>query len=68
LHLALKAAQCILEGLALLQSHLGQLNYTPKLVPFGLDSYCKVPKASQVRTSTVSCGADDAEISAFFLL
>ena len=35
LHLALKATQRILEGLALLESNFCQLNYTPKLVPFG---------------------------------
>jgi hypothetical protein len=48
LHLALEATQCVLEGLALLKSDFCQLNYTPKLVPFGPDSYCKVPTASQV--------------------
>jgi hypothetical protein len=32
LHLALEAAQCILKGLALLQSDFCQRNYTPKLV------------------------------------
>jgi hypothetical protein len=48
LYLALEATQCILEGLALLKSDFCQLNYTPKLVPFGPDSYCKVPTASQV--------------------
>src|SRR5580693_10069846 len=32
LHLALEPAQCILKGLALLQSHFCQWNYTPKLV------------------------------------
>ena len=32
LHLALEPAQCILKGLALLQSHFCQSNYTPKLV------------------------------------
>jgi hypothetical protein len=35
LHLALKATQCIFEGLALLKSNFCQLNYTPKPVPFG---------------------------------
>ncbi len=35
LHLALEATQRILEGLALLESYFCQLNYTPKLVPFG---------------------------------
>ena len=35
LHFALKATQRILEGLALLESYFCQLNYTPKLVPFG---------------------------------
>jgi hypothetical protein len=48
LHFALKATQRIFEGLALLESDFCQLNYTPKLVPFGPDSYCKVPIASQV--------------------
>jgi hypothetical protein len=32
LHLALETAQCILKGLALLQSDFCQWNYTPKLV------------------------------------
>ena len=32
LHLALKAAQCILKGLTLLQSDFCQRDYTPKLV------------------------------------
>jgi len=32
LHFALEAAQCILKGLALLQSDFCQRNYTPKLV------------------------------------
>jgi hypothetical protein len=32
LHLALEPAQCILKGLAFLQSHFCQRNYTPKLV------------------------------------
>jgi hypothetical protein len=53
LHFALKATQCILEGLALLESNFSQLNYTPKLVPFGPDSYCKVPTASQVNMTIV---------------
>jgi hypothetical protein len=35
LHLALEATQRILEGLALLEPYFCQLNYTPKLVPFG---------------------------------
>ncbi len=35
LHLALEATQRIFEGLALLKSDFSQLNYTPKLVPFG---------------------------------
>ena len=48
LHFALKATQCILEGFALVKSDFRQLNYTPKQVPFGPDSYCKVPNASQV--------------------
>jgi len=48
LHFALEATQCVFEGLALLESYFCQLNYTPKLVPFGPDSYCKVPMASQV--------------------
>ena len=67
LHLPLKAAQCILEGLTLLQSYLGQLNHTPKPVPFGLDSYCKVRKASQVRMSKTPRGTDDGEMPTFFV-
>ncbi len=35
LHLPLKAAQGIFEGLSLLQSDFCQLNYTPKLVLMG---------------------------------
>ncbi|GEM_PF-1910624 len=48
LHLTLKAAQCILKGLALLQSDLSQLDYTPKLVPFGLD---KLLQGSESKSS-----------------
>ncbi len=47
LHLALEPAQRILEGFSLLDSYFRQTNYTPKLVPFGPNSYCKVPLASQ---------------------
>jgi len=47
LHLTFEAAQCILEGLALLQSDFCQRNYTPRLVLFGPDSYCKVLHTSQ---------------------
>jgi len=47
LHLTLEAAQCVLEGLALLQSDFCQRNYTPRLVLFGPDSYCKVLRTSQ---------------------
>ncbi len=35
LHFALKATQRIFEGFSLLKSDFCQLNYTPKLVPFG---------------------------------
>ena len=35
LYLALKTAERILDGLAVLNSHLGQKNYTPKPDPFG---------------------------------
>jgi len=41
LHLALEAAQCIFQRLALLQSNFSHRNYTPRLVLFGPDSYCK---------------------------
>ena len=47
LHLALETAESILEGFTLLESYFSQPNYTPKLVPLGPDSYCKVPRASQ---------------------
>jgi len=63
LHLALESPQCILEGFALLKSDLSQTNYTPKLVPFGLDSYCKVPKASQGGTSKISHRHSNARIT-----
>ena len=48
LHLTLKTAERVLKGLALLNSNFSQTNYTPKLVPFGPVSYCKVHRASQV--------------------
>jgi hypothetical protein len=35
LNLALEAAQCVLEGLALLEPNFCQTNNTPKLVPSG---------------------------------
>jgi len=47
LYLALETAKSILEGLSLLQSNFSQTNYTPKPVPLGRDSYCKVLRASQ---------------------
>ena len=47
LHLALETAESILEGFTLLESYFSQPNYTPKLVPLGPDSYCKVLRASQ---------------------
>ena len=37
LYLALKTAESVFEGYSLLQSHLGQTNCTPKLVPLGPD-------------------------------
>ena len=43
LHLALEAPQCILKGLALLQSDFCQRNYTPKLVQWDcivIASFC----------------------------
>ena len=43
LHLALETAQCILKGLALLQSDFCQWNYTPKLVQWDcivIASFC----------------------------
>ncbi len=42
LHFPLEPAERIFEGLPLLQSNFRQRNYTPKLVLFGPDSYCKV--------------------------
>ena len=47
LHFALETAKRIFEGLSLLQSDFRQLDTPPKLVPFGPDSYCKLPGASQ---------------------
>lgn len=47
LHFALKSAERILERLTLLDSYFCQTYYTPKLVPFGPVSYCKLPLASQ---------------------
>jgi hypothetical protein len=47
LDLALETAESIFEGFALLKSYFSQTNYTPKLVPLGRDSYCKVLRASQ---------------------
>ena len=48
LYLSLKAAKCILEGLALLQSDFSQTDYTPLLVLSGPFCYGKpsVPKSS----------------------
>jgi len=43
LHFTLEAAQRILEGFTLLNSDFRQLKHTPKPVPFGPDSYYKVP-------------------------
>jgi hypothetical protein len=37
----LEATQGVFKRLAFLQSDFCQRNYTPKLVLFGLDSYCK---------------------------
>jgi hypothetical protein len=51
LYLALKPAESIFEGFTLLKSDFSQTNYTPKLVPLGRDSYCKVLRASQVDLS-----------------
>ncbi len=48
LYLALETAESIFEGFTLLKSDFSQTNYTPKLVPLGRDSYCKVLKPSQV--------------------
>ena len=48
LYLALETAESIFEGFTLLKSDFSQTNYTPKLVPLGPDSYCKVLGASQV--------------------
>ena len=48
LYLALETAESIFEGFTLLKSDFSQTNYTPKLVPLGPDSYCKVLRASQV--------------------
>jgi hypothetical protein len=59
LHLTLEAAQCVLKGLALLQSDFCQRNYTPRLVLFGPDSYCKVLLTSQDLCVTVGQIADD---------
>jgi hypothetical protein len=47
LHLAFESAQCVLKGLALLNSDFCQTLYTPKPVPFGPCSYGKVLPASQ---------------------
>ncbi len=49
LYLALEPAESIFEGFTLLKSDFSQTNYTPKLVPLGPDSYCKVLRASQVQ-------------------
>ena len=42
LHLALEPPQCILKRFTFLQSYFSHLASTPKLVPCGLVSYCKV--------------------------
>ena len=47
LYLTLETAESIFEGFTLLKSDFSQTNYTPKLVPLGPDSYCKVLQASQ---------------------
>ena len=47
LHLTLEATKRIFEGFTLLNSYFRQTDYTPKLVPFGPDSYCKVLSLSQ---------------------
>jgi hypothetical protein len=47
LYLTLETAESIFEGFTLLKSDFSQTNYTPKLVPLGPDSYCKVLRASQ---------------------
>jgi len=47
LYLSLETAESIFEGFPLLKSDFSQTNYTPKLVPLGPDSYCKVLGASQ---------------------
>jgi hypothetical protein len=53
LHFALKAAQCILEGLALLQSNLCQRNNTPKLVQ--MDSLVIASFCTQVKGYVQMC-------------
>ena len=47
LDLALETAESVFEGFSLLEPHFCQTDYTPKLVPLGRDSYCKVLEASQ---------------------
>ncbi len=47
LHLTLEATKRVFEGFSLLDSDFCQTDYTPKLVPFGPDSYCKVLLVSQ---------------------
>ena len=42
LYLAFESAQCVLEGLTLLNSDFCQTAHTPKLVPFGPCSYCNI--------------------------
>jgi hypothetical protein len=54
LHFALEPAQGILEGFALLESYFCQTENTPKPVPLGRDSYCKVLMLSQ-GVYAVSC-------------
>lgn len=56
LYLSLKPAKSILEGLSLLQSNLCQTDYTPKLVPKGPVSYCKVTESSQAECKTLDIG------------
>jgi hypothetical protein len=47
LDLALETAESVFEGFSLLEPDLSQTDHTPKLVPLGPDSYCKVLEASQ---------------------
>jgi hypothetical protein len=60
LHLALETAQCILKGLALLQSDFCQWNYTPKLVQW--DCIVIARFCAQVKFY-VRCGLSTRRIS-----